>query len=68
MFRGALDVMAREINDAMKMAAARAIAGIIPGDRRSEDYIIPSLFDKQVVLQVAAAVAQAARETGVARK
>jgi malate dehydrogenase (oxaloacetate-decarboxylating) len=68
MFRGALDAPAREINDAMKMAAARAIAGIIPDDTLSEDYIIPSLFDKRVVPQVAAAVAQAARETGVARK
>lgn len=67
-FRGALDAQAREINDAMKMAAARAIAGIIPGDTLSEDYIIPSLFDRQVVPQVAQAVAQAARETGVARK
>ncbi len=67
-FRGALDTQAREINDAMKMAAARAIAGIIPGDTLSEEYIIPSLFDKQVVPQVAQAVAQAARETGVARK
>ncbi len=67
-FRGALDTQAREINDAMKMAAARAIAGIIPSDTLSEDYIIPSLFDKQVVPQVAQAVAQAARETGVARK
>ena len=66
-FRGALDAQAREINDAMKMAAARAIAGIIPDDTLSEDYIIPSLFDKQVVPQVAQAVAQAARETGVAR-
>lgn len=68
MFRGALDVQAREINDAMKMAAARAIAGIIAGDRLREDSIIPSVFDKQVVPQVAQAVAQAARETGVARK
>ncbi len=68
MFRGALDAQAREINDAMKMAAARAIAGIIAGDTLSEDYIIPSIFDKQVAPQVAQAVAQAARETGVARK
>jgi len=67
-FRGALDVQAREINDSMKMAAAHAIAGIIPGDTLTEDYIIPSVFDKQVVPQVAQAVAQAARETGVARK
>jgi malate dehydrogenase (oxaloacetate-decarboxylating) len=67
-FRGALDAQAREINDAMKMAAARAIAGIIPGDTLAEDYVIPSVFDKQVVPQVAQAVAQAARETGVAGK
>jgi malate dehydrogenase (oxaloacetate-decarboxylating) len=67
-FRGALDVQAREINDAMKMAAARAIAGVIPGDVLAENYIIPSVLDKQVVPQVAQAVAQAARETGVARK
>jgi malate dehydrogenase (oxaloacetate-decarboxylating) len=67
-FRGALDAQARTINDAMKMAAARAIAGIIAADTLSEDYIIPSVFDKQVVPQVAAAVAQAARETGVVRK
>ena len=67
-FRGALDAQAREINDAMKMAAAKAIAGIIPDDTLSEDYIIPSLFDKQVVPQVAQAVAQAARETGAVRK
>jgi malate dehydrogenase (oxaloacetate-decarboxylating) len=67
-FRGALDAQASEINDAMKMAAARAIAGIIPADILSEDYIIPSVFDMQVVPQVAQAVARAARETGVARK
>jgi malate dehydrogenase (oxaloacetate-decarboxylating) len=67
-FRGALDAQARAINDEMKMAAARAIAGIIPDDTLTEDYIIPSVFDKQVVPQVAAAVMQAARETGVARK
>jgi malate dehydrogenase (oxaloacetate-decarboxylating) len=67
-FRGALDVRAKEINDAMKMAAAKAIAGIIPDDTLSEDYIIPSVFDRQVVPRVAQAVAQAARETGVARK
>jgi malate dehydrogenase (oxaloacetate-decarboxylating) len=66
-FRGALDAQAREINDAMKMAAARAIAGIIPAGTLSEDYIIPSIFDQQVVPRVAAVVAQAAREAGVAR-
>jgi malate dehydrogenase (oxaloacetate-decarboxylating) len=67
-FRGALDVQAREINDAMKMAAARAIAGVISGDALAENCIIPSVLDKQVVPQVARAVARAARETGVARK
>jgi malate dehydrogenase (oxaloacetate-decarboxylating) len=67
MFRGALDAQAREINDPMKMAAARAIAAIIPDDTLAEDYIVPSVFDRQVVPQVAQAVAQAARETGVAR-
>jgi malate dehydrogenase (oxaloacetate-decarboxylating) len=68
MFRGALDAQAREINDAMKLAAAHALAAIIAGDTLREDCIIPSVFDKQVVPQVAAAVAQAARETGVAKK
>jgi len=68
MFRGALDVQAREINEAMKLAAAEAIAGVIPEDALSEEYIIPSLFDKAVVSQVAQAVAAAARETGVARR
>ena len=68
MFRGALDVQACEINEAMKLAAAEAIAGVIPEGALSEEYIIPSLFDKAVVLQVAQAVAAAARETGVARR
>jgi malate dehydrogenase (oxaloacetate-decarboxylating) len=68
MFRGALDAQAREINDAMKLAAANALAGIIAGKTLREDCIIPSVFDQQVVPRVAAAVAQAARETGVARK
>ncbi len=68
MFRGALDAEARDINDEMKMAAARAIAGIIPDDTLADDYIIPSLFDKQVVPRVAQAVADAARATGVARR
>jgi malate dehydrogenase (oxaloacetate-decarboxylating) len=68
MFRGALDAQAREINDAMKLAAANALAGIIAGETLREDCIIPSVFDQQVVPRVAAAVAQAARETGVARK
>lgn len=68
MFRGALDVLAREINEPMTLAAARALAEIIRPDALSEDYIIPSLFDKQIVPQIAKAVAAAARETGVARR
>jgi malate dehydrogenase (oxaloacetate-decarboxylating) len=67
-FRGALDVQAREINEAMKLAAANAIAHAIPDSTLSEDYIVPSLFDKTVVPQVARAVAAAARDTGVARR
>ncbi len=67
-FRGALDVRAREINEAMKLAAAHAIAGVIPEEHLSEDYVIPSVFDKHVVRAVARAVARAAHETGVARR
>lgn len=66
-FRGALDVRAREITSAMKVAAARAIAGLISESELREDNIIPSAFDKRVAPAVAAAVAQAARETGAAR-
>jgi malate dehydrogenase (oxaloacetate-decarboxylating) len=67
-FRGALDVQARDVNDDMYLAAARAIAEIIPEEALSEDYIIPSVFDKQVVTRVSKAVAEAARVTGVARR
>ncbi|MET0515599.1 MAG: NAD-dependent malic enzyme [Nitrospiraceae bacterium] len=67
-FRGALDVQAREINEAMKLAAATAIANVVPDSALSEDYIIPSVFDKEVVPRIAKAVAAAARETGVARR
>jgi malate dehydrogenase (oxaloacetate-decarboxylating) len=67
-FRGALDVRASAINEPMKLAAAHAIADIIPPDHLSEDYIVPSVFDKRVVRAVARAVAQAAHETGVARR
>jgi malate dehydrogenase (oxaloacetate-decarboxylating) len=67
-FRGALDVQASDINEAMKLAAAEAIATIIPESTLSEDYIIPSVFDKQVVQRVSKAVADAARATGVARR
>lgn len=66
-FRGALDVRAKEINEEMKVAAARALAGIIPDSELSEDNIIPSAFNKEVAPAIAKAVAQAARETGAAR-
>jgi malate dehydrogenase (oxaloacetate-decarboxylating) len=67
-FRGALDVRARTINEEMKLAAAHAIAGIIPDDHLTEDYVVPSVFDRAVVRAVARAVAKAAQETGVARR
>lgn len=67
MFRGAFDVRAREINEEMKMAAANALASLIPDSELSEDYIIPKAFDPRVGASVAKAVAKAARETGVAR-
>ena len=66
-FRGALDVRASDINDAMKIAAAKAIAGFVTDDKLAADYIIPSALDKSVAQAVAKAVAQAARDTGVAR-
>jgi malate dehydrogenase (oxaloacetate-decarboxylating) len=66
-FRGALDVRAREINEAMKVAAAYAIAGIITEEELNEDYIIPAAFDTRVGERVARAVAKAAIESGVAR-
>jgi malate dehydrogenase (oxaloacetate-decarboxylating) len=67
-FRGALDVRAREINESMKLAAARAIADVIPEDHLTEDYIIPSVFEKRVARAVATAVARAAHDSGVARR
>jgi malate dehydrogenase (oxaloacetate-decarboxylating) len=67
-FRGALDVRAREIDEPMKLAAAEAIAGVIPAEDRSEDYIIPSVFDERVAPAVAEAVANRAKETGMARR
>ena len=66
-FRGALDVRASDINEEMKMAAARALAALVDDDELSEDYIIPKPFDPRVVLNVAQAVSEAARRTGVAR-
>jgi malate dehydrogenase (oxaloacetate-decarboxylating) len=63
-FRGALDVRATQITEAMKTAAARAIADIVAGDELREDYIIPSVFNREVAIAVAAAVADEARESG----
>jgi malate dehydrogenase (oxaloacetate-decarboxylating) len=65
-FRGALDVRAREITEAMKMAAARGIAAIVGDDELSEDYVIPSPFNRDVAPAVADAVAQEARRSGQA--
>jgi malate dehydrogenase (oxaloacetate-decarboxylating) len=67
-FRGALDCRATMINDAMKRAAAYAIAEVIPPEELTEEYIIPSVFNRAVVPAVAQAVAQAAQESGVARR
>lgn len=66
-FRGALDVRASEINDAMKIAAVEAIAGLIEVGELHDDYVIPAPFDQRVAPAVAAAVAKAAIETEVAR-
>ena len=66
-FRGAFDVRAKDINDEMKIAAAEALAGLITDEELSPDYIIPKAFDPRVGKAVAAAVADAARKTGVAR-
>lgn len=67
-FRGALDVRARRINEPMKLAAAHAIAGCIARRELSPEYIVPSVFNRDVVQRVAAAVTEAAIKTGVARK
>ena len=66
-FRGAFDVRASDINEEMKMAAAQALANLIPDDELSAEYIIPTAFDPKVGPAVAKAVAQAARDSGVAR-
>ncbi len=68
MFRGALDASATTINEEMNLAAARAIASVIAEDELHEDYVIPSVFNKSVVEQVAAAVIDAAVRTGVAQR
>jgi malate dehydrogenase (oxaloacetate-decarboxylating) len=67
-FKGALEVRAREINEAMKLAAAHAIARVIPDDELHADYIVPSVFNRRVAESVAEAVAGAATESGVARR
>ena len=67
-FRGALDVRARCVNEAMKLAAAEAIAACVGPRELGPEYIIPSVFNRSVVERVAAAVTAAARKTGVARK
>ncbi|BFK88186.1 malate dehydrogenase [Pseudoflavonifractor gallinarum] len=66
-FRGAFDVRASDINDAMKVAAAKALASLISEDELSPEYIIPAAFDPRVKDAVAKAVAEAARQSGVAR-
>ena len=66
-FRGTFDVRASEINDEMKIAAAKAIAELVSEDELNEDYILPKAFDERVKDAVAKATAEAARKTGVAR-
>ncbi|MBV8150069.1 MAG: NAD-dependent malic enzyme, partial [Candidatus Eremiobacteraeota bacterium] len=66
-FRGALECRARRITDGMKLAAARAIAGLV-GEEHTSEYIIPSVFDHRVAEAVAKAVSHAAVEDGVARR
>ncbi|MGE5174099.1 MAG: malic enzyme-like NAD(P)-binding protein [Betaproteobacteria bacterium] len=66
-FRGLLDVRARGVNEAVKLAAAKAIAHSVATEELHEDYIIPSIFDRTVVSSVSAAVADAARKTGLTK-
>ena len=66
-FRGTFDVRASDINEAMKVAAANALANLITDEELNADYIIPAAFDERVGPAVAKAVAEAARATGVAR-
>jgi malate dehydrogenase (oxaloacetate-decarboxylating) len=67
-FRGAIDSRATDINEEMKLAAAHAIASVIPDEELHNDYIVPSVFNRNIAPLVAKAVAEAARLTGVARK
>ena len=66
-FRGALDVRASDINEEMQMAAVYALAGLVSDEELNSEYILPKAFDKRIAPAVAAAVAKAARESGVAR-
>jgi malate dehydrogenase (oxaloacetate-decarboxylating) len=68
LFRGVLDVRATEINEEMKVAAANAIAGTVGKHELSEEYIIPSVFNRNVARAVARDVSQAALRSGVARR
>src|SRR5699024_9253097 len=66
-FRGALDVRASDINDEMKVAAAKALASLVSDEELNADYILPAAFDPRVKDAVAKAVAEAAVKSGVAR-
>jgi malate dehydrogenase (oxaloacetate-decarboxylating) len=66
-FRGALDVRARDVNEEMKLAAAYAIANVLKPEELTPEYVIPDPFDARVVKSVAAAVGKAARDSGVAQ-
>ncbi len=67
-FKGALEVRASTVNEEMKIAAAKALAGLISDEELHEDYIIPSIFNPKVAEEVSRAVAQAARESGAAKR
>jgi malate dehydrogenase (oxaloacetate-decarboxylating) len=67
-FRGALDVRASEINEEMKLAAGEALASVVTEDELSAEYVIPSVFNRDVAAVIAEAVAQAATDSGVARR
>jgi len=68
LFRGLLDSRARTVNEEIKLSAAKAIASMVDEKELSEDYIVPSIFDRKVVSAVASAVSEAAFKTGVARR
>ena len=67
LFRGALDVRAKDINQAMKLAASHALADLVAPEELNSEYVLPAPFDPRVGPAVARAVAQAARDSGVAR-